>query len=680
MSLTKLNVAMAASVIPVRNNINTNQGRGNSHCALKNKRNMLPLNKLTDEIKKHNELYRKGEPIISDVEYDALVDKLKVLDPLNDWFKQSEPGVASNTRKSKLPIPMKSLNKAKNIADVLAWIKFLALNENETIIVAPKFDGLSLLYSYKLDKAFSRGGAENEGQDCTPHYHTLKSAKNTTYKLWDCVFGEFVFNCNNWKKHFEGKKSPETGDKYKSPRNTAAGMLNRDEASELIQYVDFYRYGIDSYSLSNYDTYKSLLIDLCEEFNQPGLFVEIKVKDLSEKVLKEYFKSFSEEYYIDGLVLYINDINIWERIGRHQSTGNPLYAIAYKHPDFTDSFYTTVKDVIWKVSKSGALKPVVNMETVDTGDCSMENPTGYNASWISDNQIAKGAQILVTRSGGVIPKILATIDPASKESQEAMWDNLSECPHCGAPTRWNESGVELCCTNALCNGIQLAKMVFFYTTCGAEGVGEETLSKIYNAGYTTIPQLLNISFDNLMSIDGFGECISNTILDNNKKIKAGVDILTLMHASDCFAGIGKIKAQKILEDMDSKTLEDFYNLSYIPKTLSHQAYGNLSKTQQAFEDGVDDFYQFVLSTGIPIIKLAKQIVDKDGKYKGMNVCFSGVRDSKLEAAIIEQGGTIASGVTKKTTHLVVKDPNASSSKITKAHSLGIPVIAIADFE
>ena len=200
MSLTKLNVAMAALVIPVRNNINTNQGRGNSHCALKNKHNMLPLIKLADEIKKHNELYRKGEPIISDVEYDALVDKLKVLDPLNDWFKQSEPGVVSNSRKSKLPIPMKSLNKAKNIADVLTWIKFLALNENETIIVTPKFDGLSLLYSYKLDKAFSRGGAENEGQDCTPHYHTLKSAKNTTYKLWDCVFGEFLFDFYFYKQ------------------------------------------------------------------------------------------------------------------------------------------------------------------------------------------------------------------------------------------------------------------------------------------------------------------------------------------------------------------------------------------------------------------------------------------------------------------------------------------------
>ena len=57
--------------------------------------------------------------------------------------------------------------------------------------------------------------------------------------------------------------------------------------------------------------------------------------------------------------------------------------------------------------QSGALKPVVNIEAVDTGDCTMENPTGYHAKYIFENSIGKGATISVTRSGGVIPKILS---------------------------------------------------------------------------------------------------------------------------------------------------------------------------------------------------------------------------------------------------------------------------------
>ena len=635
---------------------------------------------LVAELKRHNELYRKGEPEISDSEYDAMVEQLKSIDPDNAWFKSAEPGIVNAGRKVKLPIPMKSLNKVKSLPDIHAWLKSLALNDNETIIITPKFDGLSLLYSNSQKKAYSRGGVENEGQDCTPHYNMLQQSDDTNDQLWDCVFGEFVFSRKQWETHFAGKHSPETGDKYKSPRNTAAGFLNRDMPSELIKHVDFYRYGIDAYSLENFDTYKDVLLDLCATFNQEPLFGTVKAQDLSEELLHEYFKQFSEQYYIDGLVLYINDLNIWDRIGRHQSTGNPMYAIAYKHQDFTDSFQTTVKGITWKVSKSGALKPVVNIETVDTGDCNMENPTGYNAAWINDHEITTGAKILVTRSGGVIPKILCTLEPATTGKQQELWDNLSECPHCGAPTAWNENHVELCCTNKQCSGIQLAKMVFFYITCGAENVGEETLSKIYNAGFTTIPQLLDITFDELMNIEGFGESISNIILENNKKIKTGVEVFTLMHASDCFTGIGKVKAQKVLEDMGDEMAEIFFNLEYYPLIPANPAYHQLSKTQQAFESGVLPFYQFVKSINVPLIKPKKAQVDTNGKYAGMNVCFSGVRDSALEALIISQGGAIASGVSKKTTHLVVKDVNGTSSKITKARSLGIPIMTIDSFK
>lgn len=635
---------------------------------------------LIAELKKHNELYRKGEPIISDTEYDAMVDMLKSIDPNNEWFQTIEPGVVNTGRKAKLPIPMKSLDKVKSLPDIKGWLKSLSINDNETIIITPKFDGLSLLYSYSQNKAFSRGGVENEGQDCTPHYNMLQNISVKANGLWDCVFGEFVFNRKQWETHFAGKTSPETGDRYKSPRNTAAGFLNRDIPSELIKHIDFYRYGIDSYSLENFDTYKDVLMELCASFNQEALFGTVKAQDLSEELLHEYFKQFSELYYIDGLVLYINDLDIWDRIGRHQSTGNPLYAIAYKHPDFTDSFQTTVKGITWKVSKSGALKPVVNIETVDTGDCNMENPTGYNAAWINDHEIASGAKILVTRSGGVIPKILSTLVPASTEEQETLWDELSECPHCGAPTSWNENHVELCCTNKNCAGIQLAKMVFFYLTCGAENVGEETLSKIYNAGFTTIPQLLNITFDDLMNIEGFGESISNIVLDNNRKIKNGIDIFTLMHASDCFAGIGKVKAQKVLDGMEPEMAELFYNLEYPPLIPANPAYDNLSKTQQAFENGVYPFYKFVSEVKIPILRPEKQVINNNGTCAGMNVCFSGIRDAELESVIISQGGTIASGVSKKTTHLVVKDPNGSSSKITKAKGLGIPILSIEDFK
>lgn len=640
--------------------------------------NIKDKDTLLDNIKKYNEQYRKGNPVITDAEYDQLVEQLREMDPNNEWFQHIEPVTVSAKRKVKLPIPMKSLNKVKSLPEINNWIKSLSISPNDTIVITPKFDGLSLLYSETTHKAYSRGGAENEGQDCSEHYQQLEQFEYTP--KWMHVFGEFVFNRCQWTTHFENQCSCDTGDLYKSPRNTAAGFLNRDNATPLIKHVDFFRYGIDEYSTAQFASYAELYETLCNTFTQYPLFKIMKINELTEESLMELFKVWSNLYYIDGLVIYINNIKLWDSLGRHQTTGNPLYAIAYKHPDFTEAFETTVKDINWKISKAGALKPVVKIETINTGDCEMENPTGYNAGWINDHEIAKGAKILVTRSGGVIPKILQTLTPAPKEELMNLWDKLCECPHCGYSTKWNQSLVELCCTNPHCPGIKLAKIVFFYTTCGAENMGEETISKIFDAGFDTISKILNVTFDDLYSIDGFGESISNTVLENNKRIMQGMEMATLMQASDCFTGIGKIKAQKILDDMSDDIRTAFYDSYYVSISKDEPKFKELSKTQQSFILGVPSFFKFLKETQIPVLQPKPKNTNAEGKCKGMSICVSGFRDSQLESMIQNEGGQVVSGVSKKTTHLIVKDKTATSSKIVKAQTLGVVIMSLDEFK
>ncbi|MDR1089990.1 MAG: BRCA1 C Terminus (BRCT) domain protein, partial [Prevotella sp.] len=590
---------------------------------------------LSDMIKKYNKSYRAGSPQIPDIEYDLLVGKLKEIDPDNEWFDHIEPVVISAKRKVSLPIPMKSLNKAKDMADLIKWYRSLALTENSEVIYMPKFDGLSLLHDEIRGKAYSRGGIENEGQDCSGHFKNagFLSGKGDT----QFTYGEFLFSNAAWNTRFKGKSSIHSGEPFKSPRNTAAGLLNRDEPSPYLQYASFYRFGIDDASLNNYRTYEEVLSALCKQYNQEPLYKKTTVRDLNDTNLMEAFNEWGKIYPVDGIVIYINDLTIWDILGRHQTTGNPLYAIAYKHPDFTGVFETTVKDISWKISKSGALKPVVNIETVDTGDCSMENPTGYNAGWIEDMGIARGAEILVTRSGGVIPKILKTLIPATKNELESLWDELAGCPHCGSPTAWNSSYVELCCTNPGCSGRQLAKIVFFFMTCGTENLGEETFNKLFNAGFTTIRRILDITFEELVKIEGFGESIANLILENNTRILKGLDMATLMHASDCFEGIGKVKAQKILDDMDDESLCSFYQRWFVTQSLTEEFLEKQSKTMQSFYKGIQPFYRFIVDNRIPVLPPAKKEENSNGKCAGMAVCFSGVRDSELEAKIISEG-------------------------------------------
>lgn len=625
---------------------------------------------LEELITKHNKLYRLGTPEISDEVYDALVATLKEMCPDHAWFNAIEPAPVVNPgRKRKLPIPMRSLNKIKSIVELQQWIKSLSLGPKAQVVCMPKFDGGSLLYDEITHQAYSRGGDENEGQDCTNHIHSTKCLSDKYKSVY--TFGEFLFSYEKWNNCFKGKISPYSGEPYKSPRNTACGLLNRDIPGEEIQHAQFFRYGVDQGSLGLFNSFHHLISDMCSHFNQPHLYVQCAAQDLTEEYLQGLYCSWEAMYPIDGIVVYVDDLKIWEKIGRHQTSGNPLYAIAYKHPEFTQHYSTKVLGVEWKISKSGAFKPVVCVEPVDTGDCIMENPTGYNAGWINDYEIAEGAEVVVTRSGGVIPKIVRVASQATSGAQEAMWDGLAACPSCGRTTAWKSA--ELYCTNLHCHDRLLAETVFFYQTCGAEDLGEETLKKIHDAGWERKELIVHMSFDDLIKIDGVGEHMANVIVGINKRILQGVDLPTLMHASNCFSNIGKSKAEKIInQTLNESEREDLYNLQMVPN------WSYSGKTMEAFNEGLTQFYSFVQAARIPVLKPTK-IKQISSRFVGKTACFSGVRDKSLEAKFVEHGGKIVNSVSKNLDFLVVKSKADSSSKISKANLLKVNIVELVDF-
>lgn len=643
----------------------------------------VKIYKLLEDLQKHNKLYREGRPVISDAEYDKLGDELRAIDPDNDWFTHPEPAPVGANRKRRLPMPMKSLNKVKSLADIKQWLRSLAIPANAELVIMPKYDGISWLVDEANNTAYSRGGAENEGQDCSAHFRVgdfknllkpnwvYNENRGTSVMSYQYTFGELLFSCENWEEHFVNQVSQYTGEKYKSPRNTVAGLINRDEADRRLILTSFVRYGIGEHDLDAYDKYSTVLSDLSRIYYQDNLSVVLTAQELDESKLAALFKKWRKQFYIDGLVIYLNDIQLWRAIGRQQTSGNPLYAIAYKHPDFTESFETRVRDITYQISKAGALKPVVNIDAVDTGDCIMENPTGYNAGWLRQHEIGIGSQILVTRSGGVIPKILEATIPVT-------YIPPSTCPECGSPVEFDENMVELYCTNPNCPGRILSKIIHFFETVGVDDMGDETFAKIFKAGHTTIRSFLDITPRELFQIDGFGDAIVNNIIKQMAKIKEGVDLATLMHASDCFKGIGKIKAQKILDSL-STTHFDWFIRGHAEYLKKQPEFASPSITIQSFLDGIDLFHTFLTDNNLTFIIPSKEEVI-DGKYSGFNVCFSGIRDKELEGEITRQGGKIASGVSKTTSHLVVKDPGGTSSKINKAKDLGIPILTIESFK
>jgi DNA ligase (NAD+) len=93
------------------------------------------INELKEKIVKANEAYRLGNPVISDKEYDQLVEELELLSPNDDLLTKVGHVVADEARKAKLPIEMASMNKIKSIDDINDWCRLKGISKNEVVII-----------------------------------------------------------------------------------------------------------------------------------------------------------------------------------------------------------------------------------------------------------------------------------------------------------------------------------------------------------------------------------------------------------------------------------------------------------------------------------------------------------------------------------------------------------------
>lgn len=630
------------------------------------------------DIQIYNQAYRDGNPIITDEEYDKLVKTLEEKFPDSQILKK---GVVQQkvSRKQKLPIQMYSLNKLKSVEEIKQWLKSINCI-NEVCVLTPKFDGISLVAKEISGLAWTRGDGE-VGQFSKEHFKKLNginSAVAIPYGL-NYSFGEVIISKENWDKHFKGKINPYSGEPYKVARNTVAGLFNRDEPGEELGFVDYIRYGCDS----NLD--KSAQLDLLNSANkvkceylilQAGCFPKI-VNIESEKFeesLTQIYKSWSKDYQIDGLVIEINNSGIREELGREENL-NPRYSRAIKLPKWSQETIVKVEKVSWQVSKQGKLKPVIEIEPTELAGVTISNVTGYNAKYIFDNNIARGSFINIVRSGDVIPKHIETISYVNSQV-ELLADTIVECPSCKHPTKWDETFTEIVCVNPECKEMKIMKLVHFFSTLEIEDFGEPSIRRFYEAGVKTIEGILRIDSHQITLIEGFAEKSAEKLLGQFKKLReVGVPFAKLLHALDfCDGKIGEKTIQLIF---DNVTLEYWKNISKLTEVD-----GVANITAEVFVECINKWdkskYELYLPVGCTYIKSPKQEV-VGNKYEGMKLCFTGCRPTKEQEQMIQsQGGEIVSGVSSKTTHLIVKDSTSTSSKMQKAKEFNIKILTIKE--
>lgn len=598
------------------------------------------IEKIVKKLIHANEKYRHGDPIMSDKEYDQLLEQLSEIDPQNDFFSKIGIEVIDDSRKVKLPIPMFSMNKIKTIEEMYDWCKSKEISLDEEVIITPKFDGLSLCVDEINDTATTRGDGLI-GQNSNEHYKLIKNKlnKGTNFKI---TYGEVIMS----KSSFLEKYS----DEFANPRNLVAGMFNSKTISHILVDIDYIKYGgvIDGYRT------KSDIIDELNKNQKIGVNYYIsRISDLSDNILIDLFKKWSIDYEIDGLIIEVNDLKLQEKLGRESSTSNPCFARAFKHESFEQKAETEILKLDWIISKGGLLKPVARLKPVHLDGVTVSNVTCNNARFVKEMGLGPGSIVKIVRSGMVIPKIIEVIEPV--EFQMPDVPNID----------WNENGVELI-TLTETDEQKFKQLVSFFEILETDSFGEGVIKQLWDNGHRTVKDILNLSQSDLEKIDRFGKRKAQIVWNSIKKATNGVSLSKLQHATGIFKGLGSKKLA---------LLEHFTTKPSVDQILEIEGFAEISA--QSYIDGYDKFFEFI--DGLPItIEEKKEAVKVSNDLDGMTFVFTGLRDKIAEETIISKGGKIGGSVSKNTTHLVCKDPNSVSSKLEKAKSLGVQILSIEE--
>jgi DNA ligase (NAD+) len=667
---------------------------------------------LKAQVNFHNYRYHVLDaPVISDLEYDRLLNELKKLEADHpDWITPDSPTQRAGARpadrfeKIRHPAPILSLANAFGADDARAWFervkKLDDRVENAKFVVEPKIDGLSVVLHYR-DGLFVQGATRGDGEvgeDITSNLRTVRaiplkipvgseqlSAKSkqssiTNYQLpkYLVVRGEaFIPN-----KEFEAlnKKLEEAGEKtYLNPRNTAAGSLRQlDPVLTASRPITLLVYQIVHSEGGKVPTSQWEILEYLKALGFPVTDIARRFNDLESAIA--YTETFSTgrkalPYEADGMVIKIDDLTLAADLGFVGK--DPRGAVAFKFP--AREVTTTLNDIGVAVGRTGVLTPYAMLEPVEIGGVVVERATLHNFDYIAEKDIRAGDRVLIKRAGEVIPYVIGPIVDA-RTGKEKKYKPPSKCPACGQQVEHFEGEVAWYCVNAACPA-QLVRNVEHFVSRGAMdivGLGIKIVEQLIEAGLVKdVADLFSLKKEQLLELEGFAEKKAENLLKSIEQAKG--QSLNRLIAALGIHGVGEVMAGDLART--------FGNLSALSKASADELQQMDGLGPNIAESIVDWFEQNANQKLLKKLNAAgvwpemkKNEKKKEGAFTGLTFVVTGTlptlsRDGVKEF-IESNGGKVTDSISKKTSYLVLGE--APGSKLDKAQSLGVKVIDEAE--
>ena len=590
--------------------------------------------------------YNSKNPLLTDNEYDIVREYAEKKYPDNETIKQVGAPITKN--KVTLPYNMPSMDKIKPDTNALAnWMN----KYKGPYVLSCKLDGVSGLYTTEGSepKLYTRGDGK-VGQDVSHLLRVLKLPLRSEGEQGYAIRGEFIIP----KKIFEEKYKSQ----FANPRNLVSGIVNSKTLDDKTNDLHFVTYEVINPPMKvgeQMDTLAELGHEVVKNERKNTLS-----NDELSKTLLDWRANY--EYEVDGVIVADDNIH-------HRKDGNPEYAFAFKMVISDQMAEAKVVDVLWEASKSGYLKPRVQIEPIKLGGVTIQYATGFNGDFIEKNKIGIGAVIQLIRSGDVIPHIKSVTTPAESAKMPDM------------PYTWTKNHVDIVIENVEGDvTVRRKNITEFFTKLEVDGLSGKTVEKIMDAGFDTIPKILKMNKADFAKVKGFKETLINKISDGIRVQVEKASLLDIMAASNMFGrGIGERKIRPILEAeptilTDPGSQEEKYH-----KLIQIKGIGQ--ENAKSFTENIDKFMTFLKECGLEDKLTEKAMtaeepknVDKSHPLYEKRVVMSGVRDATVKEKLESVGGILEDSIGSKTFVLVVKskgDKETSKTKYAKEHNIEI---------
>jgi DNA ligase (NAD+) len=674
--------------------------------------------------------YALDAPEITDAAFDKLLVELQQIEAAHpelvtpDSYTQRVGGYVSEQFTPVTHMArMYSMDDAMNLEELDEWLVRTeeALGAGRVAYTCElKIDGLGVAITYQngsFVRAATRGDGTT-GEDVSLNVRTIKDVpmhlseaalahmgadRGTTIE----VRGEVYMPKGSFAR-LNAEADAEGREPFANPRNAAAGSLRqKDSKVTATRSLATFIYSIADTAPLHVDSQHAFL----DWLREAGFSVNASVARCTspEEVHAFCADALAHrgdlDYDIDGVVVKVDGFDQQTDLGF--TARAPRWAIAFKFPP--EEKATVLREIRIQVGRTGVLTPVAEFDPVTVAGSTIARATLHNLDEIRRKDVRVGDTIIVHKAGDVIPEVVGPV--LDKRPADAVeWDMPEACPACGSPVVHEGDEVAYRCVSLDCPA-QLKERLIHWVSRGCmdvDGLGDELIDKMIEAGLLRdVADFYTLDADSIAALDTgrtyakddkkrgvaagdpikVGHTIAGKVMDELVRSKAQPlsRVLFALGIRHVGKSVAEVLAQRFLtidalaaaseediaacEGIGPKIAASVREFLSVPENL--EVLQRLREAGLALEENLGAAVaQAAQETGVDADLAAGQPLD------GLTFVLTGTLVNRTRdeagAALKLLGAKVSGSVSKKTSYLVA-GPKAGS-KLTKAESLGVPVL------